>query len=193
MPRPSRALEYLAKLRGAWPRLGRVPSYADLAKLWNLRSKASVARAVEGLRDAGYLAKRGGILLPGPGFFAVPVVEGVPAGFPSPGGEEAPYDLDVGSWLVGKPTGTALVKVKGLSMRDAGILPGDVLAVEKGREPRQGDVVVAEVDGAWTVKRYARDRRGAYLQAANPDFKDIRTAGEIRVFGVAVSVMRKLK
>ena len=76
-------------------------------------------------------------------------------------------------------------------MIDAGIQPGDMVLVEKGKEPRGGDIVVAQVDGEWTMKYFTRDRQGIRLDPANRNYKPIRPKNDLELAGVVRSVIRK--
>ena len=77
-----------------------------------------------------------------------------------------------------------MLTVRGDSMIDAGILPGDVVLVEKGPRPKQNDVVVACVDGEWTLKYYVRDAAGVRLEPANRKYKFIRPQRSLEIGGV---------
>ncbi|HPC48368.1 MAG TPA: translesion error-prone DNA polymerase V autoproteolytic subunit, partial [Deltaproteobacteria bacterium] len=80
----------------------------------------------------------------------------VSAGFPSPADAFVDGRLDLNEHLVAHPAATFFVRVEGTSMIDAGIHPGDILIVDRALEPRNGSVVVAVLDGEFTVKRYRR-------------------------------------
>lgn len=103
----------------------------------------------------------------------------VVAGFPSPAEQyiEAPLSLD--SLIIKRPAATFFVRVSGDSMIGEGIHDGDLLVVDRSVSPADGDVVVASVDGDFTVKKYRKGRRDdspeirVWLQAANPAFPDI--------------------
>ena len=79
-------------------------------------------------------------------------------------------------------------------MTGAGVQDGDLLVVDRSLEPEDGSMVIACVDGEFTVKTYRRDRRGVRLEAANPAYPPIRFAGEmeLRVFGVVTAVVHRL-
>jgi repressor LexA len=77
-------------------------------------------------------------------------------------------------------------------MVDAGILPGDLVLVERGTEPRENDVVIAHVDGEWTMKYFVKDEYGVRLDPANPKYKPIRPARSLEIGGVVRSVIRKM-
>ena len=83
------------------------------------------------------------------------------------------------------------LRVKGDSMIDAGIMDGDYVIVERGKEPRVGNVVLATVDSAWTLKYYRKDARGYYLEPANKKFKIIRPTESLEIPAVVVSVIRR--
>jgi len=78
-------------------------------------------------------------------------------------------------------------------MLEAGILPGDVVLVERGREAHNGDIVIACVDGAWTMKYFFKDAEGVRLEAANRNYATIRPNHKLAVEGVVSSVIRKLR
>ena len=88
---------------------------------------------------------------------------------------------------------TYVLQVAGDSMIDEGILDGDQIVVEERPEPRNGDMVVASIDGEATVKRFYREARGSIrLQPANPRYKPIVVRDrDLQIRGVVVAVLRK--
>jgi len=123
--------------------------------------------------------------------FVIPMVGSVQAGFPSPE-EEALCDIiSMDEYLITRPESSFLVKVNGDSMSGAGIMDGDLVIVEKGRNPKNGDIVLAEVDGEWTMKYFQRKGKEIILEAANPRYPVIRAKSELRVGGVVTAVIRK--
>jgi SOS-response transcriptional repressor LexA len=92
---------------------------------------------------------------------------------------------------VGRREAIFLVRVSGDSMTGAGIMPGDVIVVERGAEARHGEIVVAEVDGEWTLKRYQRDRSGVKLVAENPKYPEIRPGQNLTIGGVIRGAFRR--
>lgn len=118
----------------------------------------------------------------------------VMAGFPSPAEQYVERPLDLNELLVSRPAATYFVRAQGDSMSGAGVQDGDLLVVDRSLEPEDGSMVIACVDGEFTVKTYRRDRRGVRLEAANPAYPPIRFAGEmeLRVFGVVTAVVRRL-
>jgi repressor LexA len=91
------------------------------------------------------------------------------------------------------PSADFLLKVSGMSMKDIGILDGDLLAVHKTTEARQGEVIVARVDEDVTVKRFRKDGQFVYLHPENSDFSVIKvdlTQQFFAIEGLAVGVIR---
>ena len=105
--------------------------------------------------------------------------------------QEPPLDLN--EFLVKRPAATFFVRVQGNSMTGAGINDGDLLVVDRSLRPASGDVIIACVDGDFTVKTYRRDKDGIRLEPANPDFPVIRIkpGQELDYFGkVTASIHR---
>ena len=69
-------------------------------------------------------------------------------------------------------------------MSEAGILPGDMVIVDKGQSPKNGDIVIAEVDGEWTMKYLDKSGDSVTLMPANPKFKPIKPKKELKIAGV---------
>jgi DNA polymerase V len=118
----------------------------------------------------------------------------LPAGFPSPADDYLEPSLDLNERLVKNPNATFLVRVAGDSMIGAGIHTGDLLVVDKSLEAAEGSVVVAVVNGEFTLKRFSRRRGFPELLAENPDFPPIRLGegDEASVWGVARHVIKDL-
>ena len=109
----------------------------------------------------------------------------VVAGFPSPAEQYLEPPLDLNELMVKRPAATYFVRVEGDSMVGAGIRGGDLLVVDRSLRPADGDVIIASVDGEFTVKTYRRDQDGVRLEPANPAYQTIRLrAGqELDYFG----------
>lgn len=123
--------------------------------------------------------------------FGIPIVGSVQAGWPSPE-EEALCDvMSMDEYLITRPDSSFLVKVSGDSMTSAGIMDGDLVIVEKGRNPKNGDIVLAEVDGEWTMKYFRRKGKEIVLEAANEKYPTIRAKTELRLGGIVTAVIRK--
>ena len=116
------------------------------------------------------------------------------AGFPSPAEQYVERPLDLNELLVARPAATYFVRAQGDSMSGAGVQDGDLLVVDRSLEPEDGSMVIACVDGEFTVKTYRQNRGGVRLEAANPAYPPIRFSGEmeLRVFGVVTAVVHRL-
>ncbi len=114
------------------------------------------------------------------------------AGFPSPAEESLLDTISLDEYLIERPEATFMLRVDGDSMREAGIMPGDVVLVERGREARNGDIVIACVDGAWTMKYFFKDGAGVRLEPANKKYAAIRPRQTLIVEGVISGVIRKM-
>src|SRR5207245_9080164 len=122
-----------------------------------------------------------GRLLPGRLFQDLPVLGTVSAGFPSPADEVLTDTMSLDEYLIGYTEATYMLKVNGNSMIDAGILPGDMLLVERGADPRDGDIVIAQVDREWTMKSFTKRSAAFFLEAANKDYQPIHPPEELKV------------
>ncbi len=183
--------QYLARLQDYYARHRVLPSYSAIGKLVGLNSKGSVAELVLRLKAGSFLEstpqKR---LKPGRRFFDRPFAENVAAGLPNPTAEVAPDTLSIDEHLVTHPSNTVLIKVKGDSMVDAGIHSGDVVVVEKQRSANVGDIVVAIVDGEFTLKTLDHERGRVILRPANAAYPTIRPRNELEIFGIVVGQFR---
>lgn len=114
------------------------------------------------------------------------MVSSVSAGFPSPAEGSIDKVLDLNELLIRQPTSTFFVRVKGDSMRDAGILDGDLIVVERGERPNNRDIVLAIVEGEFTIKRWVKQSGRLILQAENPAYPNILLADHMdwEVWGV---------
>ena len=170
----------------------RMPSYAELSVLYGFRSKNSAFSLAERLIVDGYLEKdQQGKLLPGCRLREIPLLGSVQAGFPSVGEESMDESLSLDEWLVNDHDATFLLRVSGDSMFDAGIIEGDYVVVERGAQSKIGDIIIAEVDGEWTMKYLRRADSGYYLEAANANYPNIYPEGDLKIHAVVRSLVRK--
>ncbi|MBQ9275586.1 MAG: translesion error-prone DNA polymerase V autoproteolytic subunit [Succinivibrio sp.] len=118
--------------------------------------------------------------------------EAIEAGFPSPNGGYIDGGLDVNEFLVQHPENTFIYRVSGESMIEAGILPGDYVLVDNSSPVRNLDIVVASIDGEFTVKQLSLGppRR---LLPCNRDFPPLEIAefSEVKIIGPVISVVRR--
>lgn len=171
---------------------GRMPSFSEIGNMLNLRSKNAVFKLVARLEDMKVLAKdKKGRLIPGSIADPVRVLGMVEAGFPSPAEEELADNISLDNLLIQNREASFLLKVSGDSMSGAGILPGDMVIVERGKTPKSGDIVIAEVDGAWTMKYLEKNGDTTSLVPANPKYKTIKPKSSLNIAGVVIAVVRK--
>lgn len=119
----------------------------------------------------------------------------VRAGFPSPADDYIEDRLDLNEHLVAHPNATFYVRVSGESMILAGIQDGDTLVVDRSLEARNEDVVVATLNGEFTVKRLVYRKSQPWLIPCNPVFSDIRLTEDMDsvIWGVVTSVIHKFR
>ena len=117
----------------------------------------------------------------------------VPAGFPSPATDYLEDGLDLNDYLVQHPAATFLFSVQGHSMQGAGILDGDKVVVDRAVDARHGHIVVATVDGEFTLKRLYQRHNRVELHPENPAFPPIQFTGstQLQIWGVVVGVVRR--
>lgn len=172
----------------------RLPSYRELMAAAGLKSTNAVHKIVAKLADEGFLARdAGGRLSPGRRFLELPVLGDIAAGFPSPAEEELCDTMSLEEYLINRKEATYMLKVTGDSMIEAGIMPGDLVLVERGRQPRDNDVVVAEVDHAWTLKYFKKAGEKIMLMPANRRYRPIVPTEQLNIAAVVVGVVRKYK
>lgn len=192
MPRTIDVAGKVKSLRLFYMRKKRAPGYTEMLKLFGYRSKNAVHGLLRRLEESGHIHKsEGKIALTGKITGGIRFLGSVQAGFPSPAEEELIDMLSLDEFLVRRPEATFLLSVAGDSMIDAGIMPGDIVLVEKGEPPRNRDIVVAQVDGEWTLKYFVKDRTGVCLEPANAHYEKIRPRDSLVIGGIVKAVIRK--
>ena len=170
----------------------RMPGYKEIMLLTGFRSKNAVFKLLEKMAKEGLIEKdaRGKISLVRP---RVPLLGLVEAGFPSPAEEELLDVMDFDEYLVPNKESTYILKVKGDSMIGAGINPGDMVIVERKQSYKPGQIVVAMIDGEYTMKYLRLDKKNSkhFLEAANPKYQPIYPSETFRVEAVVTAVVRK--
>jgi repressor LexA len=193
MPRTINLSEKIEQLRSFYVVEKRNPTFSELANLFNYRSKNAVYGPLQKLIQLGYVEQdqSGRITLTSKITGSSRLLGTVQAGFPSPAEEELIDTINLDQYLVRNPEATYLLTVSGDSMIDAGIQPGDIILVEKGGAPKKNDIVIAQVDGEWTMKYFGKDRKGVYLDPANSNYKRIRPDQSLTIGGIVKAVVRK--
>ena len=117
----------------------------------------------------------------------------ISAGFPSPAGDYVEDGLDINNYLVQNKPATFMFTVRGESMIVAGIHDGDKVVVDKALKAKHKDIVVAVVDGEYTIKRLYKYKGRIELRPENPDYQAITFSEghELQIWGVVVGVIRR--
>ena len=193
MPDKINFSEALAKLRSFYREHHRPPSFYEIARLFGYRSKNAAFELINKLIGKGFLKKdRKGRIL-SDALSGVKLLGSIQAGWPSPAEEELVDTLSLDEYLIKHPEQTYLVKVTGDSMIEAGIREGDLVLVERGRQPKHRDIVIAQIDNEWTMKYYEKAGKEVCLVAANKKYPPIKPKEELNVGGVIIAVIRKYK
>ena len=126
-------------------------------------------------------------------------LESIKAGFPSPADDYIEKRLDLNKFLIKNPPATFFVKVEGNSMEMANIYKGDILIIDKSLTPKNNDIIIANINGEFTVKRLKIKDNDIYLMAESHSFKN--TFSEIKIdptwdfdiFGVVTYIIHKAR
>lgn len=122
--------------------------------------------------------------------FSIPLVGTIPAGGPVASEQNMLAKYQMAKGLMKVDEGCFLLRVTGNSMINAGIHEGDIVLVNPSKPPREGEIVVALVDGENTVKRYVREQGRVILRAENPDYADIHPEASLEIQGVVTGLVR---
>lgn len=184
---------YKSKVLNFYRKNRRLPGYKEIMSLLGFRSKNSVYKFINKLVEEGVLDKdSNGKLTPMKIFGEVPLLGLVEAGIPTTVDEDRTNTLSLDEYLVGGMRGpTYLLEVKGDSMIDEGIKEGDLVIVERRGDPKDGDIVIAEVDGGWTMKYFKRKGSIVYLKPANKRYSPIYPTYDLKVAAIVKGVIRK--
>ena len=172
----------------------RMPGYQEIMRLTGFKSKNAVFKLIERMVDESIVGKdKKGKMIPKHLTGGVPLLGLIEAGFPSAAEEELLDVMDFDEYLVPNKESTYILKVKGDSMIEAGIHPGDMVVVERKATYKPGQIVVAMVDGEYTMKYLRRDRKTGnhFLEPGNAKYKPIYPREAFRVEAVVTAVVRK--
>ena len=197
-----RQAEVLDLIRRHLAETGFPPTRAEIAHRLGFRSANAAEEHLRALARKGAIellpgASRGIRVVSGAVATGLPVIGRVAAGSPILAAEHVEDRYAVDPRLF-RPAADYLLRVRGLSMRDAGILDGDLLAVHATPEAQSGQIVVARLGDEVTVKRLKRDRRSPHrvlLRAENPDFAPIEIdlrRDQVVIEGIGVGLVRNL-
>lgn len=184
---------------------GKSPTLREMREYCNVSSDNSILKHLKALQEKGYIEKddtpRGIKLLSkikerlseATEQFKLPLVGFVPAGTPTLSDEHIDDWVSVGKDLVPKSGDAFLLKVVGDSMIEVGIFEGDLVVADRKKHPKNGDTVVALVDGGNTVKTFVKEGSKVYLRAENKDYDDIYPETSLETQGVVVALIRSYK
>ena len=183
--------QYKQKIIAFYERHKRMPAYAEIMALVGFKSKNAVYKLVNRLVEEGIVQKDAtGRLVPNSLFSEVPFLGLVEAGIQT-NADTLSDTMSLDDYLVGERSKTFVLEVKGDSMIEEGIKEGDLVIVERRGEPKDGDIVIAEIDGGWTMK-YFRKRGGkTYLEPANRTMKAMYPEYDLKVAAIVRGVVRK--
>lgn len=182
----------ITSLRQFYRQSWRMPSFSEMGELFGLKSKNSVSKVVNKLKNLDVIGQdEKGKLIPGSLFSPLRLLGTVEAGIPGPAEEELAEAISLDDLLIQNQENTFMLKVSGDSMVEAGIFSGDMVIVDKGCEPKNKDIVIAEVDGEWTMKYFRRQEKRISLVPANKKYKTIYPKNKLKIAGVVTAVIRK--
>jgi DNA polymerase V len=121
------------------------------------------------------------------------ILQPISAGFPNPSEEASSLPLDLNEMIIKHPAATFFMRVEGTSMEGANIFSGDIVVIDKSLEVHSGDIVVAYIDGEFTLKRFRKDGGKGYLAPENPKYKSIEVNkdSDFQIWGVVTYTVHK--
>lgn len=180
------------KIIAFYERQRRMPSYQEIMSLVGFKSKNAVFKLVNKLVYDGVVTKDDqGKLLPSKMIGEIPLLGLVEAGIPTLAEEQDLDTLSLDRYLIKRRESTYLLEVKGDSMIEEGIKEGDLVIVERRNDPKDGDIVIAEIDGGWTMKYYKKKGNQVYLMPANKNYKPIYPEYDLKIAAIVKGVIRK--
>ena len=190
--RQREVLDFVRTRRSA---TGRMPSTREIQRFFGFASQTAAVNHLKALERKGFLRRLPGDLLPVDAgrYSDIPVLGSIAAGMPTHGDAvaEGGIAVDLESLGVSDSARTFALTVRGDSMIDAHIQEGDIVIVEY-KEPRDGDVVAALIDGETSLKRFIMNDGKPYLKAENSAYPDLIPAMELTVQGVMVALTRRI-
>jgi repressor LexA len=184
--------KYFSDLLSFYRKYGYLPSFREMLKLTGLRSTNAIAKHFNIWVKNGLLYKdQNGRFTLAEAVLGLPLLGTVEAGWPSAAEEELTDTMNLDEFLIHNREATYMLTVSGDSMIEAGINPKDLVLVERGREPKDGDIVIAEIDSGWTMKYFYKKGGQVSLVPANKKYKTIYPKNELKVAAVVMAVIRK--
>ena len=185
-------ISYKSKIISFYQKNRRMPGYKEIMALVGFKSKNAVYKLINKLVDDEVVDKdSNGRLTPVKVFGDIPLLGLVEAGIPTSVDPDTSESLNIDEYLVGNKESTYLLEVRGDSMIDEGIKEGDLVVVERRGNPKDGDIVIAEVDGGWTMKYFKKKGNLIYLKPANKNYSPIYPQYDLKVAAIVKGVIRK--
>ena len=184
--------DFQSKIETFYSEEKRMPTYSEMMKLFGFKSKNAVFKIVDKLVEAGIVAKDHlGRLIPTKSFGEIQMAGLVTAGLPATVDEELTDRVVLDDFLIKNKALTYMLEVDGDSMIDAHIEKGDMVLVEKATTAKDGQIVIAEVDGEFTMKYFRKDGAKVWLEPANKKYKPIYPEHSLNINAVLKAVIRK--
>ncbi len=184
--------EHQSKIESFYSKNNRMPTYSEMMKIFGYKSKNAVYKVVEKLVEEGMVEKDHlGRLMPTKTFGEIPMLGLVTAGLPREAEEELTDTVNLDDLLVGKKELTYMLEVDGDSMIDAHIEKGDMVLVERTMLAKDRDIVIAEVDGEFTMKYFRKNGNKVWLEPANKNYRPIYPTQSLNVVAKLKAVIRK--
>ncbi len=184
--------QYRDKIISFYRKNKRMPGYKEIMDLVGFKSKNAVYKLINKLVADEVLDKdSNGKLTPMKIFGEVPILGLVEAGIPTVVDPNTLDTISLDDYLIRDKSSTYLLEVKGDSMIDEGIHEGDLVIVERRGNPKDGDIVIAEVDGGWTMKYFKKKGNIVYLKPANKNYAPIYPEYDLRVAAIVRGVIRR--
>jgi repressor LexA len=169
-----------------------MPSYTEIMDLVGFKSKNAVFKLINKLVEEGILTKDAqGRLSPMRLESEVPILGLVEAGIPTTIDGMTLDTISVDQYLIKDTSKTFLLEVKGDSMIEEGIMEGDLVIAERKQDAKDGDIVIAEVDGGWTMKFFRKKGNSIFLEPANKNYKPIYPEYDLKIAAIVKGVIRK--
>lgn len=169
-----------------------MPGYKEIMSLLGFKSKNSVHKLISWLVEEGIVSKDSqGRIVPAKVFDEIPILGLVEAGLPTDTEEQNLDTISLEDFLVEDKGKTYILEVKGDSMIEAHIDEGDYVLVERKGDPRDGDIVIAEIDGGWTMKYFRKKGEKVWLEPANKNYKPMHPKESFQVSAIVKAVIRK--
>ena len=170
----------------------RMPTYKEMLSLFDFKSKNAVARLVDKFIEEGIVGKDHlGRLVADISLSSIPMLGSVKAGFPADVTEELKDTINIDEYLINKQENSYMLVVDGDSMIDAHITDGDMVLVEKTNIAKDGDIVIANIDGEFTMKYFKKEGSKVWLEPANKNYKSIYPKMYLNIIAIVKAVIRK--